>query len=295
MRLTLAIIFLVIDMTSLNLAFSSVPGKKPLDCLECHSKLMEPEYKHTAAVKNCGICHKSNGNTHPAKGEKGFSLAEQTPDLCFSCHDDIQAASREAIHRHPPMTAKKNCMSCHSPHATSEKKLLLAEETKTCLACHNMSVNADNKPVMNIRKNVLTSTYFHGGKTNAGCSACHMPHGSANPFILNGSFPEGIYTSPNKENFLVCFTCHNSDLLLLETTGTATGFRNGTQNLHYLHLQGARSRNCISCHNVHGAMNPQLIAEKVPFGKWEMPIHFVSQENGGTCAPGCHSEKTYKW
>ena len=289
-----ALIPLLIALTVANPAFCQGLAQDAISCLGCHQKVLEEEYKHVAAVKNCMNCHKSNGNAHPAEGIKGFTLLAETPGLCYSCHEKIKTGSEGARYPHPVMTSGKNCLVCHSPHASSEKKLLLVSETKLCLGCHNKSVSAENKPIQNIRQIATSNTYTHGMISKTGCSGCHMPHGSPNPFILAGSYQEGIYTSVNKENFLVCFTCHKSELLLEENTTTATAFRNGSKNLHYLHIQGSKTRKCVSCHNVHGAMNTRLIAEKISFGKWEMPIQFRILDKGGSCAPGCHAEKIYK-
>ena len=63
--------------------------------------------------------------------------------------------------------------------------------------------------------------------------------------------------------------------------------------MHFLHINGNRGRNCISCHNIHGSKNEHLIADKIPYGNWAMPMKFVKNENGGSCFPGCHSKKNY--
>jgi len=278
----------------LNLALSPAPLISKQVCLDCHKKVLDQRYKHVAAEKDCANCHLSNGKTHPEEGVKGFTLVGETPELCLGCHNEIRKVLKEASHRHPVMTQGKNCLNCHSPHASAEKHLLIEDETKNCIECHNKSVSQYNKPIRNIRQLVLSNTYTHGDISKSGCSGCHNPHGSPNLFMMIGSYPEGVYTSANKESFLVCFTCHNSKLLLDESTKTATGFRNGTENLHYFHIHGSKTRICNSCHNVHGAMNSQLIADKVPFGTWEMPIHFKTIENGGSCTPGCHAEKVYR-
>lgn len=47
------------------------------------------------------------------------------------------------------------------------------------------------------------------------------------------------------------------------------------------------------CHGIHGADNPHLIADKVKFGQWKMPLNYKVTENGGSCLPGCHATKEY--
>ena len=134
--------------------------------------------------------------------------------------------------------------------------------------------------------------YLHAA-LNGGCSPCHLPHGSDYPAFLNAAFPVGNYAPAVRDSFDLCFQCHDSDLLDIEFTTTATNFRNGDTNLHFKHMNGPQARNCITCHDVHGSDNPRLIADKVPFGKWKLPIRYTVQDSGGTCWPGCHSQKQY--
>ena len=44
---------------------------------------------------------------------------------------------------------------------------------------------------------------------------------------------------------------------------------------------------------MHGSQNEHLVAGKVKFGNWEMPLNYNANENGGSCQTGCHSEKKY--
>ena len=126
-----------------------------------------------------------------------------------------------------------------------------------------------------------------------GCTACHFPHTSDFPELLIAAYPAGNYAPASKDSFDLCFQCHDTDLLEKEVTTTATNFRNGSQNLHYKHMRGNKARNCTNCHDVHASDNDHLIADKVPFGKWMLPIKYTVQENGGTCRSGCHSQKQY--
>lgn len=214
----------------------------------------------------------------------GFiTIPAMCQQACLECHPKL------GDQKYKHADAEKKCSTCHISNGKThplqgEKGFNLAAPTPDlCYNCHE-----------DIRKLAHSSTWSHAGISKSGCSCCHMTHGSPNPHLLQGTYREELYATSNKENFLVCFTCHNGDLLLEETTKTATGFRDGDKNLHFLHIQGSKTRTCTSCHNVHGSMNPRLIAEKVPFGKWEMPIQFHYSDNGGSCTPGCHSEKTYK-
>ena len=80
----------------------------------------------------------------------------------------------------------------------------------------------------------------------------------------------------------------------MKETDTVTGFRNGTKNLHLVHVADPkRGRTCRACHSTHASTNPMHMAETVPFGNWQMPIDFTRTRTGGSCASGCHRKLSY--
>ena len=79
-----------------------------------------------------------------------------------------------------------------------------------------------------------------------------------------------------------------------QTTLELTDFRNGEDNLHYLHVKDdTRGRTCRACHATHASDLPKNIRETVPYGMWELPIGFKKTDTGGSCSPGCHLPKSY--
>jgi predicted CXXCH cytochrome family protein len=88
--------------------------------------------------------------------------------------------------------------------------------------------------------------------------------------------------------------CHEKDLAAEEWTTTMTGFRNGEQNLHYVHVHKAvKGRTCRACHDAHATNNPRHIRDSVPFGNWSLPVGYTKTETGGQCLPGCHQMFRY--
>jgi len=264
---------------------------RPFLCMTCHEKIKE-EIKlktvHPPFERNCLICHSGHSS------DEDHLLSEKATDLCFGCHDDVQADLAELAYIHPPLKNENSCFSCHSPHASADKKLLLTNEKNTCLNCHNKSFSAGNKPIVNIAQLLQTSKFVHGAIEKDGCSSCHRPHASKNQYLLAAAFPVSNYSVAKKDTFALCFTCHKSEMIEEKFTNTATGFRNGATNLHYVHIHGNKGRSCLFCHNVHAAMNQHLITDKVQFGNWSMPVKFDEEVDSGTCSPGCHEEKHYK-
>jgi hypothetical protein len=115
--------------------------------------------------------------------------------------------------------------------------------------------------------------------------------------LLKERFPETFYASFDLGDYALCFSCHNPDLVLAAKTRGLTGFRDGQENLHYVHVhRSEKGRTCKTCHEIHGSDLPNHIASAVPFegSAWSMPIKFQKLPDGGSCSPGCHEPKTYR-
>lgn len=270
---------------------SLLKEEPPQLCFNCHEKnkeMLNLPTVHGAYEGSCTECH----NPHNSKYE--FLVKEAIPGLCFECHDDMKDEFKSAKSVHKIINQDKSCISCHSPHASKTQTLLVKEGKDLCFTCHNKEYKDDDRTLANIYKIVTESKYPHEAVADGDCTDCHFPHSSDNFYLLNSKFPFGSYAKgADPENFSLCFECHESDALKLEKTTSATNFRNGNINLHYLHISKNKGRNCTLCHNVHGSNNPHIIADKVQFGKWQMPLNYKATENGGSCAPGCHGRLKY--
>ncbi len=256
---------------------SLVLKEGPELCLTCHMDMqdvMKKKVVHGAVLSGCTSCHNPHGSSFKRL------LPEEGPKLCFQCHSQIAEAIEKAKQVHAPIKTEKACASCHSPHSSDNNKLLAKEGKDLCLECH---------------KNIIKKTMkvLHGPISAGKCTPCHDPHGSKYAKMLSKEFPDDVYVAYNDKEYELCFSCHNRDLLRYPDTSFATGFRDGERNLHYVHVNREKGRNCALCHNLHGSSNPKLIADSAPFGKWNLPLKYVKTETGGSCSPGCH--KTYNY
>jgi predicted CXXCH cytochrome family protein len=263
------------------------------DCIECHGDLLKRKYIHSDLATTCDICHTSSGIEHPKAGTVGFKLTESVPELCYGCHSDHKENAGKSMVLHGPFKDKKSCINCHSPHSSDTEKILLLESNQLCLSCHNKSIRTDSLNLENISRILKLSKSIHPPVENGGCVICHNPHFANQPLLLAGTFPAGKYAKAIPESFELCFMCHDSDLITSGTTQSATNFRNGNKNLHFLHIKGDKGRTCSFCHNVHGAPNERLIENTVQFGQWGMRLNFKITDNGGSCSTGCHGLKKY--
>lgn len=267
----------------------SLIKKIPQLCYACHEekKILQEHIHPPVKDGDCFSCH----DIHSSKNEHLLVVAP--PALCFSCHTDLKDSIEKSSIVHQAVKLKNACSNCHSPHSSPEKRMLLIAQPTLCLKCHNKPIEQANHILLNMKQLIEKSKYVHGAIENNGCAVCHNPHYSGEYFLLDTIFPNGNYAVGKKENFALCFKCHETTLID-DSLSTETGFRKGEENLHFKHVNKDKGRSCINCHNVHASNSLYLIADKVRFGNWEMPIRYTRTKKGGSCMPGCHGEKKYE-
>jgi predicted CXXCH cytochrome family protein len=271
---------------------SLLPGPVWESCLKCHEDFLKPlkeaAFVHSP-VKNspCTSCHTPHG------GEVDKLLKKKTPDLCLGCHKNIEKKKKEAV-VHKPLTQEGGCAACHAVHFSKNKGLLQGEETNLCLGCHNTN-KLGTPPLRNIKKELAGKKYLHGPIELGECKACHDPHGSPFYRLLKKNYPIDIYAPYKEGNYDLCLSCHEKNLLRFAETTIYTKFRNGNQNLHFIHVANKRKgRSCRVCHEPHASDLPKLITKDgAAFGDWKIPLNFTMTTTGGSCAPGCHRALKY--
>jgi predicted CXXCH cytochrome family protein len=197
--------------------------RKPVPelCFTCHepAKFKGKVVHGPVAEGNCVGCHAP----HSAKNKP--LLDKTSPELCFGCHaaqlKDAQGRMLPAIKSlfddkeatlHPPFAAGE-CSFCHQPH-TSEQVRLLAEAYPAdfyasfseksyglCFTCHSSSIFEAPRTLAetNFRNGNLNLHYRHVNRDKGRtCSACHSPHGSRQPKLINPVFQFGGKVLPLK-------------------------------------------------------------------------------------------------
>ena len=102
----------------------------------------------------------------------------------------------------------------------------------------------------------------HGPVKDGTCSGCHDVHGSNVTRLLAKPYPETFYAKFDPDNFALCFSCHDKKLVETKEAEGLTGFRNGTQNLHYVHVDKEKGRTCRACHETHAGPNPVQLRDR---------------------------------
>jgi len=259
-------------------------------CVNCH---MDKDYSgdgshmHTPLADGCTGCHNPHASAHV------YQLISEPGSLCSMCHEDIVEKAEQAVHPHAPVQKENGCVSCHDAHGSPFENNLRREPLALCLNCHDKPIIGTDGKDHNIAEILRQNPNKHGPVADGNCSGCHDPHGSDVYKLLLADYPEAFYIPYREKAYDLCFLCHESDLVKNAVTSVQTGFRNGDQNLHYLHVNREKGRTCRACHMAHASSLPRHIREETPFGRWDIPIQFEQTKTGGTCSPGCH--KAYRY
>ncbi len=271
-------------------------GEGSKHCYTCHSDIRQAMTKdvhtHQPAMKDCKTCH------DPHATDFDHQLRAPVEQTCLSCHKRIKEHIDQSPSAHGAMIAENSCSNCHDAHASMQSGLLRQRTDDLCLKCHDKPIAGKDGRTIASMKDVLTkSKYLHGPNKVGNCSACHDPHGSKLPNLLDRSFPDSFYTKFDINKYELCFNCHERQLVLTAKTQSLTNFRDGDRNLHFVHVNREdKGRSCRTCHDVHGSDLPKHMASSVPFegSNWAMPIGYEQTPDGGRCAPGCHTPKEYR-
>ena len=265
-------------------------------CFGCHEEVREMlstlEVAHSPARDDCTACHNPHNSMLPSL------LVQQPLELCLSCHEDVRTTIDEASTRHDAVTEDAGCMACHNPHASRVEKLLIDLPYDLCVRCHSRDEMHDDQgqPLTNFERLLSENPVHHGPVASKDCSACHQPHGGTNFRMLVLDYPAKFYSPYTPDNYALCFTCHDVEMVSEPLTRLHTNFRDGDRNLHHLHVnRPTRGRTCRACHEVHAAEQAHIIRDGVPYGTrgWILPINFEKTSDGGTCAKTCHTERSY--
>lgn len=261
-------------------------------CLSCHQEFIEqfPSFLtlHKPVKTECGSCHLPHGgSTH--------LIRSMSLDLCLGCHEDVAHSLTQNTRLHTAIKEAKSCLDCHVPHASYTKNLLKGRVGRMCVTCHDKVIETDSgEDLQNIKELLLTKKYRHAPALEGQCQECHVSHSLENQRLLFAKYPTNLYAEGSKNTYRLCLKCHDERMLLEEQT-VATRFRDGTRNLHRVHVLRKKGRTCNICHEVHAADVPRLMRSTIPFGSsgYTIQVGFQTTDSGGSCGPNCHYAMSY--
>ena len=198
-----------------------------LPCLQCHKSKSAGAIVHPALDMGCQLCHEA-----PHAEEKpSLSLTADMPDLCFQCHD---SSSMEMASVHAPVSAGM-CASCHDPHSSNQKKLLVSTIPEVCFGCHD--------------EGEFTKTTEHSPSAEGQCGFCHAPHSSDNAHYLNYPLED------------LCMMCHPDNI-----SGDHVLVGLAINDVHPVNGMPDPSRtgqdlSCVSCHTPHSSNHRKLFPQ----------------------------------
>lgn len=263
-------------------------------CLSCHTdvatSLTTLAHPHKPAQDDCLKCHT------PHASDNIRILTKPLKELCISCHEKMEQVVEGATHPHGALTDERSCANCHSPHASDHVKQLVSDPISACLSCHNKPIVVDATRTVPAANELAVDEFHKHGPINDGkCIACHEVHGGSHDKLLIAPYETDFYQKYSDNTYALCFKCHDRALVTTATTQDKTGFRDGTRNLHTVHVNATdHGRSCRACHTVHASRHETMIADSVTFGQWNLPINYKKTPAGGSCAPGCHKPQTYE-
>jgi DmsE family decaheme c-type cytochrome len=207
-------------------------------CLTCHAgKESHNNYRRGDHWRNnvgCTDCHTAHGSNHGEFKVGSTTLVNDASNLnpapamlktneqqlCISCHSEVKSHFNKPF-RHKVMEGTMKCSDCHNAHGgfeSKQTKLGIGADT-ACVRCHT-----DKQGPF---------VFEHAPLKVEGCSACHTPHGSANPRLLKRNQVRQL-----------CLECHSG--ITEQLSDGPTGGPHDQKTL----LQ----RNCTACHTmIHGS------------------------------------------
>jgi predicted CXXCH cytochrome family protein len=149
-------------------------------------------YHSDLANDSCFACH----------NEKTLNLKQETVDLCYPCHDAIQAKSAKSF-RHINVVSEKypefECEGCHRIHRATGNHFLESDELELCRRCHEETKHYKSHPVVSFI-NVdgrQADVVGRDGRMVTCASHCHDVHGADHGFLCQ--------LEPGRQ---LCVSCH---------------------------------------------------------------------------------------
>jgi DmsE family decaheme c-type cytochrome len=157
-------------------------------CASCHEnnhqQNMWERNPHPDNGVGCTDCHQIHGVT------RAGLLKDDEVEMCYGCHTNVRGEFAQPF-RHPVSDGIIKCSDCHMVLDRKQRPLSFARIDAVCFQCHQYFQG----PFPYEHQAAVEYSTQEGG-----CLACHRPHGSNQPRMLNR-----LYEAPD---FNLCSQCH---------------------------------------------------------------------------------------
>ncbi len=200
----------------------------------------------------CAECHVSG---------TGQGMRASAPQLCWSCHKDFLADKKV---KHQPVE-NGECASCHDPHQSENKKLLLKTGNLLCLSCHD-------DPLAKMK-------FKHLAVESGDCMDCHAPHTTNFKGLLKksakdtcaechadiqGKKPKSLHAPVGDGDCLACHAPHASNKKgMVKKSTPALCWDCHDDFLAKAKFKHDVVEDCIGCHKPHQSMETALLAKNI--------------------------------
>jgi len=201
-------------------------------CSMCHADVQDPSVLREDGNDLCLACHKPK-NESLQKSHMGVTIFTDKCTVCHSPHASSEAKMIRSEGQHP---AFSSCDSCHSGMATGGRPALKDSIAGACMGCHPQLEDASKDKVV------------HGAISMGACTNCHNPHFSPRKAFqraLPQEFCRGCHDIPDRGH---PFGKHRSFKLASEAKGRAPGGSSVPASF-----------DCVSCHRPHSGALPKLL------------------------------------
>ena len=160
-------------------------------CLSCHTKSSHADFEggmHAARNVSCATCH----SVHSPKSDRAQLKTVTAVETCQTCHKQEAMKVKKSGHM-PVREGKMDCTTCHTPHGSSNVRMLKTGNTmnETCASCHDP--HGSNNDRMLVAKEPML------------CQRCHVS--SRHPAtIYDGT---QIAAASNRAIGRSCVNCHS--------------------------------------------------------------------------------------
>ena len=106
-------------------------ARDPETCFTCHQSMRAKSLRTShhpvrEGKMSCASCHNPHDGAQPK-----MIKADSVNELCYTCHAEKRGPF---LFEHAPV--REDCVSCHEPHGTNHKRLLVQKLPNLCWNCH---------------------------------------------------------------------------------------------------------------------------------------------------------------